>query len=575
MQKNIVRRQLPEALPLGLQTLHPLLQRVYAARSVGTVDELDRNLEKLIPDAALLGMQAAVQCLTEALQQQKHIVIVGDFDADGATSTAVAIRALRAMGAKHVSYRVPNRFADGYGLTPELVASLVEQKPDLILTVDNGIANHAGVLAAKAMGAVVVVTDHHLPGDTVPAADAIVNPNQHGDAFPSKNLAGVGVIFYVMLALRRHLNQTGWFEAQHIPQPTMSKLLDLVALGTVADVVPLDHNNRILVHQGLRRIRGGVAVPGITALLEVAGRDFARANASDLGFAVGARLNAAGRLEDMSLGIECLLSDDAVEARAKAQVLDQLNDERRHIEKGMQAQALQTLEALNQRLSGELPKGLCLYDEAWHQGVIGILASRVKDKYHRPVIIFAKGHEGEVKGSARSIPGFHVRDALAHIDAKYPNLIKKFGGHAMAAGLTLASDDFKKFQKIFDATVAEKLTEDQLKHSLMTDGALLPEDYNLEVAAMLRDAGPWGQAFPEPLFDDVFELIEQRLVGDRHLKCKLRKAGQVIEAIAFFVDVEQWPNHRCERVRAVYRMDINEYKGRSTVQLIIDYLEAC
>lgn len=566
---------MPEAIPEGLSSLHPLLQRVYAARSVETVDALDRNLDKLIPDTALLGMEAAVTCLADALKHQKHIVIVGDFDADGATSTAVAMRALRSYGAKHVSYRVPNRFADGYGLTPELVASLVDVKPDLILTVDNGIANHAGVLAAKAMGAVVVVTDHHLPGDTLPVADAIVNPNQPGDPFPSKNLAGVGVIFYVMLALRRHLNDIGWFEAQHLAQPTLSKLLDLVALGTVADVVPLDHNNRIIVHQGLRRIRGGVAASGITALLEVAGRDFARATASDLGFAVGARLNAAGRLEDMSLGIECLLSDNPVEARAKAQILDQLNDERRHIEKGMQAQALQTLEVLHQRLAGELPKGLCLYDETWHQGVIGILASRLKDKYHRPVIIFADGHEGEVKGSARSIPSLHVRDTLALIDARHPGLIKKFGGHAMAAGLTLAKDDFKPFQKAFDAAVSEKLTDDHLKHSVMTDGALQPDDYNLEVAAMLRDAGPWGQAFPEPLFDDEFELIEQRLVGDRHLKCRLRKAGQVIDAIAFFVDVNLWPNHRCERVRAVYRVDINEYKGRTSLQLMLDYLEPC
>lgn len=574
MEKQIRRRVLPESLPAGLITLPPLLQRVYAARSVTSVDELDRNLDKLIPDASLLSMDAAVQCLSLAIQQNKRIVIVGDFDADGATSTAVAMRALRAFGAKNVSYRVPNRFVDGYGLTPELVASLADQQPDLILTVDNGIANHAGVEAAKALGAVVVVTDHHLPGPTLPRADAIVNPNQHGDSFPSKHLAGVGVIFYVMLALRRHLNTINWFEQNHIEVPNLSRLLDLVALGTVADVVPLDRNNRILVHQGLRRIRGGLCVPGITALLELAGRDFAKATASDLGFAVGARLNAAGRLEDMSVGIACLLSDDSVEARVMAQTLDQLNDERRHIERDMQTQALASLEKITSSLSSVLPKGLCLYDASWHQGVIGILASRIKDKYHRPVIIFADGLSGEIKGSARSIPGLHVRDVLAMVDANHPDLIKKFGGHAMAAGLTLAKQDYARFQAAFDAAVSAVLHDDQLKPLLLTDGALQPEEINLEVAAMLREGGPWGQAFPEPVFDDVFELIEQRLVGDKHLKCRLRKDNQVIDAIAFFVDTQQWPNHRCERVRVVYRMDINEYRGRSSVQFMIDYLEA-
>lgn len=574
MEKSIKRRDVPAVLPTGLLSLPPLLQRVFAARAVTSVDELDRNLDKLMPDAPLLQMDKAVQCLTEALQQQKHIVIVGDFDADGATSTAVAMRALRSFGAKRVSYRVPNRFVDGYGLTPELVASLAKTQPDLILTVDNGIANHAGVDAAKALGAVVVITDHHLPGLTLPNADAIVNPNQSGDTFPSKNLAGVGVIFYVMLALRRHLNQLGWFELQRIEMPTLSRLLDLVALGTVADVVPLDHNNRILVHQGLRRIRGGLCAPGIIALLEVAGRDFARATAADLGFAVGARLNAAGRLEDMSAGIACLLSDDSIEARAMAQTLDQLNDERRHIERGMQTQALATLEQLSASLSSHLPKGLCLYDAAWHQGVIGILASRIKDKYHRPVIIFADGLDAEIKGSARSIPGLHVRDALALVDAKHPGLIKKFGGHAMAAGLTLAKNDFALFQTAFDAVVSAQLHEDDLKHTVITDGALSTDEINLEMAALLREAGPWGQAFPEPSFDDEFELIEQRIVGDRHLKCRLRKEKQVIDAIAFFVDTNVWPNHRCERVKAVYRIDINEYKGRSSVQFIIEHLEA-
>ncbi len=573
MQKQIIRRDAPNETPAELTNLHPLLQRVYAARAVTSSQELDRNLDQLIPYHHLLGIDAAVKILAEAIFNKQLILIVGDFDADGATSTTVAMRGLRLLGATNVNFRVPNRFADGYGLTPELVAQFADEKPGVVLTVDNGIANHAGVLAAKQLGAKVVITDHHLAGETLPDADAIVNPNQPNDPFPSKNLAGVGVIFYVMLALRRYLTEQNWFVSQKREAPALSCLLDLVALGTVADVVALDHNNRILVHQGLRRIRGGVCVPGIIALLEAAGRDFSKAQASDLGFAVGARLNAAGRLEDMSYGIACLLSDDSIEARSMAQTLDRLNDERRHIEQGMQTQALKSLEQLNTELKGELPKGLCLYNENWHQGVIGILASRIKDKHHRPVIIFADGHESELKGSARSIAGLHVRDALAMVDAQYPNLIKKFGGHAMAAGLTIAKQNYELFCKAFNEAVSARLRDDQLRHSLMTDGALNENDFNLEVAAMLREGGPWGQAFPEPLFDDTFELIEQRLVGDRHLKCRLRKAGKILDAIAFFVDTEQWPNHRVQQIHAVYRVDINEYKGRSSVQLMLDYLQ--
>lgn len=574
MQKKIIRREFPPHLASSsLNDLHPLLRRVYGARQIQSARELDRTLESLLPYHLMLGMDEAVGILAQAVTENQRILIVGDFDADGATSTAVAVRALRSFGAGSVNFLVPNRFAYGYGLTPELVAAAKDFSPDLIVTVDNGIANHAGVDAAKALGIRVVITDHHLSAATLPLADAIVNPNQPGDTFPSKNLAGVGVIFYVMLALRRRLVELDWFKKKSISEPNMSRLLDLVALGTVADLVPLDHNNRILVHQGLRRIRAGQCVPAIVGLLELSDRDFTRAVASDLGFAVAARLNAAGRLDDMSLGIECLLCDDSIRAREIARTLDQLNQERRGIEHDMQAQALDALNALTTNLKGELPRGLCLYDESWHQGVIGILASRIKDRFNRPVIVFAPGQESELKGSARSIAGLHIRDALALIDAMHPGLIAKFGGHAMAAGLTIQISALEKFMKAFDEVVSRQLTEASLQHSLLSDGELGHEDLSLEVASMLRDAGPWGQAFPEPLFDDTFRLLDQRIVGDKHLKLRLGKEDKVIDAIAFFVDLKEWPNHRCQSVRAAYRLDINEYKGRRNIQLIIDYLE--
>jgi single-stranded-DNA-specific exonuclease len=544
------------------------------ARQVKSEHELEKALDHLLPFQSLLGIDKAVALLVDAIQRNQKILIVGDFDADGATSTAIAVRSLRSFGAEQVQFLVPNRFEYGYGLTPELVAAAEAFSPDIIVTVDNGIANHAGVLAAKERNIRVVITDHHLAAPTLPLADAIVNPNQPSDLFPSKNLAGCGVIFYVMLALRRELTNIGWFEKKRLPEPVMSRLLDIVALGTVADLVPLDHNNRILVHQGLRRIRAGQCVPGIIALLELAGREFGRAEAADLGFAVAARLNAAGRLDDMSLGIECLLTDDSTHAREIARVLDQLNDERRSIEKDMQKQALEALNKLSTKLNDTLPRGLCLYDETWHQGVIGILAARIKDRFHRPVIVFAPGQEGELKGSARSISGFHIRDALAVVDVRYPGLMLKFGGHAMSAGLTILQSSLEKFKQVFDEVVSEQITEAQLQHSLLTDGELAHEDFNLEVASLLKEAGPWGQAFPEPLFDGVFKILEQRIVGDKHLKLRLGKDDKIIDAIAFFVDTEVWPNHRCQQVQAAYRLDINEYKGRRNIQLIVEYMEA-
>lgn len=575
MKKKIIRRELKETASID-HTLHPILQRIYQARGITSLTELDHALEKLLPYHNLLGIEKAVQYLAAALSHQKKMLIVGDFDADGATSTAVAIRALKSFGAQHIHYLVPNRFAFGYGLTPELVAVAIKEfNPDVIITVDNGIANHAGVIAAKENNITVIITDHHLPAETLPPADVIVNPNQHGDFFPSKNMAGVGVIFYVMLALRRHLTETQWFSVNNIPEPNMSKLLDIVALGTVADVVPLDYNNRIMVHQGLRRIRADQCIPGIKALFAIANRDHRKIVASDLGFIVAPRLNAAGRLDDMSLGIECLLCDDHAKARAMATTLNQLNDERRIIEQDMQESAMTVLEKFKPNQQKTLPHGVCLFDETWHQGVIGIVAARIKDRLHRPVIAFARAaNDVEIKGSARSIPGFHIRDALASIATQHPQMIEKFGGHAMAAGLTLKREYFEKFSEIFNAVVSQKIREEDLSHKLMTDGELASNELSLEIAEKLREAGPWGQAFPEPLFDGVFTIIDQRLVGSKHLKMLLSKEGKTIDAIAFNVDLNQWPNYRCHDVNVAYRMDINEYRGKRSVQMIVEYMES-
>lgn len=574
MHKKIIRRSLENTAPVSHASLHPLLQRIYAIRGVKSREEIERGLEHLLPFHTMLGIEQAVMILAETIRRQEKILIVGDFDADGATSTALAIRALRSFGATQVEYLVPNRFTFGYGITPGLVEIAKTMAPAVIITVDNGIANHAGVAAAKALGMKVIVTDHHLPAPTLPDADVIVNPNQLGCLFPSKAIAGVGVIFYVMLALRRYLTEQNWFSEQKLPEPNMSKLLDLVALGTVADVVPLDQNNRILVYQGLRRIRAAQCVPGVTALLEIAGRHQTRLVAADLGFAVAPRLNAAGRLDDMSFGIECLLSDDINQAREMANVLNQLNDERRVIEQDMQDQALAILAKLRPGPQDQLPKGICLFDEQWHQGVIGIVASRIKDRFHRPVIAFALANEDEIKGSARSIPGLHIRDILAHIAALHPNLIDKFGGHAMAAGLSLSRTAFKDFSNIFDEVVALHLTEDQLHNCLLSDGELAQNEITLEVAEVLREAGPWGQSFPEPLFDGVFQILEQRLVGNKHLKMVLGWGTLVIDAIAFNVDINQWPSHRCTQVYIVYRMDVNEFRSKRSVQLVVEHLES-
>jgi len=573
MASVIVRRPVqisPDLLP---DNLHPVLRRVYSARNIQSSRDLDASIANLHPPELMGGMDRAVDLLERALAERHRIVVVGDFDADGATSSALMVRALRQMGAADVQYLVPNRFEYGYGLTPEIVAVAIERQPDLIVTVDNGISSIEGVAAARAQGVNVLITDHHLPGRLLPAADAIVNPNLEGDAFPSKHLAGVGVAFYLMVALRARLRNRNWFAKAGLPEPNLAELLDLVALGTIADVVPLDYNNRILVHHGLKRVRGGRCVPGITALLRVASRNTRRIVASDLGYVVGPRLNAAGRLDDMSLGIECLLTDDRDVAFGMAAQLDALNRERREIEADMKSQALAQLDALHLNES-RLPHGICLYDADWHQGVIGILASRIKEKFHRPVIVFAPDGDEMMKGSARSVTGFHIRDALDAIATRNPGLIEKFGGHAMAAGMSLKKDNFETLREAFEQVVSQQLSDDDLMGVIYSDGELTEEDLNLDLAELLRGMGPWGQGFPQPVFDGVFDVVDRRIVGEQHLKLTLKLKGKAreVDAIAFN-KADHAHIAAKDGVRIAYRPDVNEYKGLHSLQLIVDHLE--
>jgi len=576
MNQTIIRRtintddlQFSAEIPL-------LLQKLYGGRHLCSDDDLKRDLGSLIPPEQLAGLDQAVSLLVAALQGQDRVLVVGDFDADGATSSALAILAMRAFGFKQVDYVVPNRFEYGYGLTPEIVQVALEREPDLIVTVDNGISSLAGVQVAQEAGVKVLVTDHHLAGSELPEADAIVNPNQPGCSFPSKNLAGVGVVFYLMSALRGRLRALNWFSEQHLPEPNMGSFLDLVALGTVADVVPLDRNNRILVHQGIQRIRVGKARPGIQALLQVAGRSLNSLSRMDLGFVLGPRLNAAGRLDDMSLGIECLLAEDPFRAKEMAVELDALNRERREIEAEMKNQALDNLQQLEETWLDEPPVGLCLFNKDWHQGVIGILASRIKDFYHRPVIAFALAGDGTIKGSARSIPGFHIRDALDAIAARYPGVLSKFGGHAMAAGLSLELDKLEEFSKAFDAYAQEVLEPEQLNKNIVTDGELNANELTLATAKLVHNSGPWGQGFPEPLFDGEFRLLKQRLVGEKHLKIEVQSVGSQglrVSGIVFNVDLESWPNKEVDRISLVYHLGVNDYQGQESLQLVVEYLE--
>lgn len=554
-------------------SLHPLLRRLYALRGVKAEQELERSVKGMLPWQQLDGIDTAVGILQQALADHRRIMVVGDFDADGATSTALTVLALRSMGGSAVDYLVPNRFEDGYGLSPEVVEQAATRGAELILTVDNGISSHAGVDVAHAKGIQVLVTDHHLPGETLPAAEAIVNPNLRGCEFPSKSLAGVGVAFYLMLALRARLRDSGWFEQRALAMPNLAELLDLVALGTVADVVPLDANNRILVYQGLNRIRAGKCRPGIRALLEVANRDARQLAANDLGFALGPRLNAAGRLDDMSIGVALLLSDDIAQARMLANDLDALNLTRREIEQGMQVEALQLCDQL-ERSSTALPYGLAMYHPEWHQGVVGILASRIKERFHRPVIAFAPAGEGILKGSGRSIAGLHMRDALERLDTLNPGLMMKFGGHAMAAGLSLEEAKFDEFRQRFGDLVGEWLDPAMLEGVIWSDGELALQELSLETAELLREGGPWGQAFPEPTFDGKFRILQQRLVGEKHLKLMVEPlgGGPLLDGIAFNVDTTLWPDSSVREVELAYKLDVNEFRGNRNVQLLIQHL---
>ena len=564
----IVTRRTPHAAQqrLEYEGVHPLLARLYAARGIARAAELDTALSALLDPSLLKGATEAATLLADAIAAGRHLLIVADYDCDGATACAVGVRALRAFNAAcgfgaNVSFLVPNRFDYGYGLTPEVVRLAAAQKPDVIITVDNGIASVDGVAEAKRLGIATLITDHHLPGDALPDADCIVNPNQPGCGFPSKSIAGVGVMFYVMLALRAELRRRGAFASG--AEPNLAALLDLVALGTVADVVKLDRNNRILVAQGLARIRQGKMQPGLRALFRIAGREAERASTFDLGFALGPRLNAAGRLADMALGIECLVTDDLGRALNIAQQLDQLNRERRSIESDMQDQALVLLEGIEaaERAS------LTLYDPAWHQGVIGILASRVKDKLHRPVIAFARGNADELKGSGRSIRGLHLRDALDLVSKQAPGLLLRFGGHAAAAGLTLREESLARFETLFEQTVRELIDPADLTRTIETDGPLEAGRMSLESARLL-EGEIWGQGFPAPVFSDDFAVDSQRILKDRHLKLTLRKGAARFDAIRF-----NFAEGAPDKVRAAYRLAVNEFNGVSSVQLVLEHLE--
>lgn len=559
------------ALP---DSLHPVTRRVLLARGITSAGALDLGLRGLHDPESLGGVDGAAELLADAVCADRDIMIVGDFDADGATGTALAIKALRSFGARQVRFRVPNRFEFGYGLTPGLVETLAEDPPDLLMTVDSGICCNPGIGRARELGITVVVTDHHLPGEHLPKADAIVNPNIPGDDFPSKALAGVGVVFYLMSAVRGRLRERGWFGGQR-REPNLARFLDLVALGTIADLVPLDHNNRILARQGIERIRRGVASPGLLALLRLGKRDYRNLVASDLAFAVAPRLNAAGRLEDMGVGIRCLLAEDPNEAMALAGQLDELNRSRRSMQESMQEEAMGKLRRIVDELAqGPLPNSICLHDPAWHQGIVGLVASRIKDAVYRPTVVFAPENEGAdmLKGSARSIRGLHIRDVLARVDARHPGMISAFGGHAMAAGLTLPLANLDAFHLALTESVDEYLGGDSLEAEILTDGELAGRDINLDLAAQIRDLGPWGQKFPEPLFDGTFEVRDHRVVGGAHLKMVLRPLDghEPVDAIAFGTLPEDLPGGNSARF--LYRLDVNHFRGARTCQLIVEHV---
>ncbi len=591
---SIVRREFDISDELKNSDLHPLLKKVYANRGVTKLKQIDYSLKDLLDYSLLKDIDLAADIVSDFIIQQKRIIVVGDFDADGATSCALMMRTFKAFGLHNVGYLVPNRFDFGYGLSPQIVdvaagltaetqsQSHLDPKPDLIVTVDNGISSIEGVNRANELGIKVVITDHHLAGDALPQAAAIVNPNQPDCQFPAKTIAGVGVAFYLMLAVRASLRKKGWFNDPSsgkalIAEPNMANYLDLVALGTVADVVPLDDNNRILVEYGLQRIRARKACAGINALLTIAGKSCEACSSQDFGFIIGPRLNAAGRLDDMSIGIECLLSDDYEQAFSYASTLNKMNLQRRQIEGEMLEQATILLEQQLSKLdsSDSVPKALALYDEQWHQGVVGLLASRIKEKYHRPVFAFADAGNGEIKGSGRSIPGLHMRDVLDLISKRHKNLIDKFGGHAMAAGLTMKQDKFTLFQQAFDEQVSAILRPQDLENISETDGLIDAKYMTIETSELLKYSSPWGQLFPEPVFDDVFKVINWRIVGEKHLKLDLvkKESGECFAAIAFNKTDADLPAGD-NSIRCVYRLDVNEFRGKRSLQLIVQHIEA-
>ena len=572
LNKKIINRDVPDGINLP-DSIHPVLKRIYASRNIKSSEDLDYSLGSLIPYEELSGVDDAVILLQEMITQKKRILIVADFDADGATSCALAIRGLTAMGAEDVIYVVPNRFEHGYGLSPKIVDVALDHDPDLIVTVDNGISSISGVEHAKKNGIKVLITDHHLPGDKLPSADVIVNPQLKENKFPSKNLAGVGVIFYILLALRAKLKAENWFDEKNIKYPNLANLLDLVALGTISDLVPLDKNNRTMVAHGLKLMRKNKSKAGILAILNQSGRQLSTLTSGDLSFAIAPRLNAAGRLTDMSLGIECLLTDDKENATEMAKKLNQLNIERRQIQDNMEEQAFTEFEKYLQDTSKKIPHGICIYNQNWHQGVVGILAAKIKEKFNRPVVVFAQECQGILKGSARSITELHIKDVFDEIARLYPELILTFGGHAMAAGLTIEESQFDRFSDVFNKVVNQYISSDSLEDQCLTDGELSGDDFSLPLALAIQNAGPWGQSFPEPIFVGQFKILDKRVVGESHLKLKLQsRNNNTLDAIAFNMTDDDWPS-KLEQITSTYRLGINNYRGHSQVQLFIEHIE--
>ena len=572
LNKKIINRDVPDGINLP-DSIHPVLKRIYASRNIKSSEDLDYSLGSLIPYEELGGIDDAVILLQEMITQKKRILIVADFDADGATSCALAIRGLTAMGAEDVIYVVPNRFEHGYGLSPKIVDVALDHDPDLIVTVDNGISSISGVEHAKKNGIKVLITDHHLPGDKLPSADVIINPQLKEDKFPSKNLAGVGVIFYILLALRAKLKAENWFDEKNIKYPNLANLLDLVALGTISDLVPLDKNNRTMVAHGLKLMRKNKSKAGILAILNQSGRQLNTLTSGDLSFAIAPRLNAAGRLTDMSLGIECLLTDDKENATEMAKKLNQLNIERRQIQDNMEEQAFTEFEKYLQDTSKKVPHGICIYNQNWHQGVVGILAAKIKEKFNRPVVVFAQECQGILKGSARSITELHIKDVFDEIARLYPELILTFGGHAMAAGLTIEESQFDRFSDVFNKVVDRYISSDSLEDQCLTDGELSGDDFSLPLALAIQNAGPWGQSFPEPIFVGQFKILDKRVVGESHLKLKLQsRNNNTLDAIAFNMTDDDWPS-KLEQITSTYRLGINNYRGHSQIQLFIEHIE--